>query len=219
MTDDRDDEPRPPDSLVLYHARRLNDPAGREAAHRYLHDTYYDRLRGYFSRQGLGPEKARDLTQDTFLRVSRGRGEFTSAEELEAWLFRIARNVYLNYEREQRAKKRDAAEQSLEQWMEAHGPAVPETPGNETESPLEAYLERERHVLLARALTKLPAKMRRCFVLRLHQGLSYQEIADRLGVSIGTVKAHLHQARSRLSDELADFVDRTEPPGERDSEP
>jgi RNA polymerase sigma-70 factor (ECF subfamily) len=218
MTDDRDDEPRAPDSLVLHHARRLHDPAGREAAHRYLHDAYYDRLRGFFSRQGLGPEKARDLTQETFLRVSRGSGEFASAEELEAWLFRIARNVYLNDQRNRRAKKRDAAEQSLEQWMEAHG-SVPEPPGNETESPLEAYLERERHVLLARSLTKLPAKMRRCFVLRLHHGLSYQEIADRLGVSIGTVKAHLHQARSRLNDELADLVDRSEPPGERDSDP
>jgi RNA polymerase sigma-70 factor (ECF subfamily) len=153
------------------------------------------------------------------LRVLRGRGEFASAEELEAWLFRIARNVYLNYDRERRAQKRQAAEQSLEQWMDTHGPAVPETPGNETEGPLEAYLDHERRVLLAQALTKLPAKMRRCLVLRLYQGMSYQEIADVLGISIGTVKAHLHQAKSRLIDELADYLDRPEAPQEGDFQP
>jgi len=228
MTDDRDETRDPesgtgdeaePASLVLYHARRLDDPAGQEAAYRFLYDTYYDRLRRFFSRQRVGPEKARELTQDTFLRVFRGKGEFHSGEELEAWLFRIARNVYLNHDRERRAKKRRAVEQSLEQWMEQHGPAIPENPGKETASPLDTYLDRERQVVLAEALTRLPARMRRCFVLRQYHGLAYEEIAEVLGVSVGTVKAHLHQAKSRLIEELADYRERFDLSQDPDPEP
>lgn len=229
MTGDRDGDLQParaatasegePASLLLHHVQGLHDPARQDAAYAFLYDAYYDRLRRFFSNRGVGAEKARDLTQDTFFRVFRGKGEFASEQEFEGWLFKIAINVHRNYQRERRAQKRQAREQSLEQWVASHGPAVPESAVREAEDPLEGFLVHERRVFLARALAELPAKMRRCVVFRLHHGWSYQEIADRLGVSIGTVKAHLHQGRARLTEAMVAYLQPNEPADTEDAEP
>lgn len=229
MTGARDEESRPlragngsteePESLLLYHVGKLRHPTGRAAAHRFVFETYYDRLRGFFRRQNLPPETAEDLTQDTFVRVLKGRGEFASAHEFEGWIFRIAANVYKNHQRGRHTQKRRAPERSLEQWMEAHGPDVPEPPESETESPLDAFLQHETRVRLARELLELPHQMRRCLALRIYQDWPYQEIADHLGVSIGTVKAHLHQGKTRLTERLRPDPGSRERPGEEGPAP
>jgi RNA polymerase sigma-70 factor (ECF subfamily) len=70
---------------------------------------------------------------------------------------------------------------------------------------MEALLEKEKLERLQSALTELPEQMQRCVRLRVAEDRSYQEIADSLGVSINTVKAHLRQARIALRERLAPY--------------
>lgn len=175
--------------------------AGQDAWRR-IHDAYYGRLRRLFARRGAAPEERRDLTQETFFRVFQGRGTFSCLQQFEAWLFHIAANVGRNALRSAKAAKRDAPEESLAEWIDERGFAPRSAEPGPLERPLDSLLAKERVMLLARELQGLPPRMRQCALLRFFQDLSYDEIARQLRISVGAVKAHLHQARHRLNERL-----------------
>lgn len=148
------------------------------------------------------PDEAEDLTQETFLRAYRGIADFRADASESTWLFEIAHNVFKNYLRDKKAKKRDAPEVSLDaktSGEEKDGP-TPE-PTDADPLPLELVLDAENKRLLRQAIEKLPPQRRQAVELRL-QGLRYNEIAPLMGLSIETVKSHLHQAREALRKEL-----------------
>lgn len=202
---------------MLDHVRRVGEPAYSGDSFRVVADAYYDRVRYFFEGRGLKPDRSRELTQETFRRVFTGKGIFESIEEFEGWLFRIALNVFRNQRRNRRAIKRNAGEESLEQWIEEHPSGIPERPAVGVKNPLERYIDRERKIMLAEALRTLPPKMRCVMLLRLHHEFKYREIAEHLGISVQTVKAHLYQGRKRLHERLAElFIPDLEPPGDEE---
>src|SRR5262249_55736148 len=155
--------------------------------------------------RGFPPEECRDLTQESFVRVFKGIASFRRQSPFGRWLFEIVANVYRNEIRWRRAGKRDVYEESLEatgaSGSSADGadPVVPADPGP---SPLEdLLLDQERRRLRA-AIGRLPPQMQTCCRLRFEQGLKYEEVAQVMKLSIETVKAHLHQAKRRLLQEL-----------------
>lgn len=161
----------------------------------------------FFTRKGFAFEESAELTQDTFVRVYQGLREFRGESKARTWIFSIARNLYLNARRHERAAKRQGTEIRLDELQppdeEGPGTAGP-LPDPSAPDPLGDALERERRERLWRAVEALPPRMRRCVVLRVGQERKYREIADLLGVSIDTVKSQLHQARGRLHESLAD---------------
>lgn len=164
-------------------------------------ELYFDRVYYFFRRQGFQNEISFDLTQETFLRVFKSRDTFRGESRLDTWIFQIARNIGLNEVRGRKAQKREAAEVSL--YDEAGFPlAIPDELAPE---PLDLVLGAERAQKLRDALEELPPQMRRCVELRLYQDLKYREIANLLGISIETVKAHLFQARQHLKEKLSDY--------------
>jgi RNA polymerase sigma-70 factor (ECF subfamily) len=176
---------------------------------RVLFLAYHRRVRGFFARRTTDPSAIDDLTQETFLRLYQGGGKMEGIADFTAWLFQIAANVHRNRGRSLRAAKRSGQEEPLEVLEQMASPrlhpaaSLPRGP----EAPLEAVLDRERRTALARALVDLPPQMRRCAVLRFSAGLRYHEIAERLGISLDGVKAHLYQARKRLRIVLAEHFD------------
>lgn len=190
---------------LLPHIRRMGRAESSRESFQEVFEAYYDRVRHFFLGRGLAPEECRDLIQETFLRVYQGKGVFGSTGEFEAWLFQIALNVYRNAKRAKYAVKRNVHEESLDQWMEEHREGVPGRGGEAWSNPLEQFLDRERRFLLASALTRLPRQMRRCMVLRIHHELKYRDIADKLEISVETVKAHLYQGKQRLQELLDDL--------------
>lgn len=190
-------------SDLLEDVQALGRGEADEDAWGRIHDAYFGRVRSLFKRRGAAEEERRDLTQETFFRVFQGRGKFECTQEFEAWLFRIAANVWRNARRAAEAAKRNPFEESLDEWIDERGFAPRAAEPGLLERPLESLLEKERMVLLIREVQKLPPRMRQCLLLRLFQGLSYDQIARRLRLSVGAVKAHLHQARHRLNERLA----------------
>lgn len=178
---------------------------GGEDAARVLHDAFHDRLLSYFRHHGCTTEDARDLTQETFLKIYRSIATFRGESAFSTWVYVIARNV-----RWKRAARPPVAEESPEELPAALEPVADEP------DPVVVIGRRELWTLVLEAIARLPARQRQCMVLRIVRGLSYEQVATVMNISINSVKAHLHQGRSRLQELLAAAGDdRSGPGGER----
>lgn len=160
-------------------------------------------VQSFFIRKGFSAEESRDLTQEVFFRVFKGIDTFRGDSRFERWLWEIADNIYLNELRRRKTEKRHGIERSLDATVESDNGSSPalEIPAQDL-SPEELVLRQQGLTVLRAAFQELPDQMRRCCILRYEKGLKYQEIADLMKISIETVKAHLHQARKRLTARL-----------------
>jgi RNA polymerase sigma-70 factor (ECF subfamily) len=181
----------------------------REQHFRGIFERYYGQVHRFFRRKGMEAEDARDLAQEVFLHVYKGLPGLRQEAQFQSWLFTISANVYKNELERLGAKKRAAVHVPLE-------PFDRDSSGDKTgpqgaqaldpkPRPMEALLEKEKLERLREALTELPEQMQRCIRLRLAEDKPYQEIAEALGISINTVKAHLRQARSALRVKLTPY--------------
>ena len=175
----------------------------REESCERLFRKFRPLVHSFFLRKGFTSEESRDLTQDVFLRVFKGIDAFRRESRFERWLWEIADNIFLNEVRRRKTEKRHGIERSLDACPECEDGSSPATeiPAEEP-SPEDEVLRRQNLAVLRQAFQQLPDQMRRCCILRYEKGFKYQEIADIMGISIETVKAHLHQARKRLADLL-----------------
>jgi RNA polymerase sigma-70 factor (ECF subfamily) len=171
---------------------------GGEDGELLAYQKIQSRVQRYFKKKGASEEDARDLTQDTFLRVFRSEAKLGSRTELEAWIFGIARNVWLNMLRDQAAGKRAGITVSLDELRPGGGTNDFATTTAGEADALESAITREQLETLRNALAELPEQMRQCVYLRLRDDLKYKEIATVMGISIDTVKSHLSQAKKRL---------------------
>jgi RNA polymerase sigma-70 factor, ECF subfamily len=143
-------------------------------------------------------EAALDITQETFIKAHNGLANFQGNSSLYSWLYRIASNLAIDHKRSQK-RAREAAEydDSLKtgEVTDAAGLVLP---AYSRTNPAKELEHREIARLIDTALEQLSDKLKVVFVLREVEGLSYQEIADTLGLSIGTVMSRLFHARQRL---------------------
>jgi RNA polymerase sigma-70 factor (ECF subfamily) len=178
----------------------------REAAFRLLFERYYRQTYHFFRRKGFSQEDARDLTQETFISVYKGLEGLKQEDRFENWLFAIALNVYRDELDRRHSQKRWANEIELEETAIASEQLQPVGSwAAAAVNPAEAVLEKEKKEKLREALEELPQQMRRCAYLRVIREMSDREIAQTLGISVGTVKAHLHQARRLLGERLREI--------------
>jgi len=181
--------------------RELREGLHREVNYRLLFVRYYDQLYRFLQQQGASPDDCLDLIQDVFVSVYKGLGQLRDETQFQSWLFRIAHNNYQNFVEYKQAKKRNAREVSLDEQPKGSG----RRPGSQDDdSPIDELLERERRQKLSEALQHLPPQMKRCVKLRVIDCLSNPEIALALGISVNTVKAHLHQAKALLRNKLSE---------------
>ncbi|GIV01702.1 MAG: ECF RNA polymerase sigma factor SigR [Fimbriimonadales bacterium] len=146
-----------------------------------------------FTRQ---EEDAQDLTQETLIKAYQAWDRF-DGRNLKAWLLRIMTNTYINRVRKQ---KRGPESVSLEDSVEAMNLPSQEAP------PLEQILERVVDNSLEEAIQSLPDEYRAAIVLSDVEGLSYREVADALGVPVGTVRSRLARGRAMLREKLLDYA-------------
>jgi RNA polymerase sigma-70 factor (ECF subfamily) len=142
-------------------------------------------------------DEALDLSQDVFMRVFRTLPQFRGRSQLRTWIYRIVVNQARNRQRWWRRRHR-ANQISLDQHLETHG----EPSGNPQVAPDSVLAQKQLASRLRRALGALPFDQRSVVVLREIDGLSYEEIAFSLGVTLGTVKSRLTRARRALRDVL-----------------
>ncbi len=172
-----------------------------------LFRIFHPRLVSCFLNWGCDLDRSRELAQDTLLAAFQNLGEFRGDCPFAPWLFKIARHRRLNENRWNAAKKRAGKERSLDQEEENdRNEALQDGQGPEQQ--YDILRSDERLARLQQEVDNLPPRARECLLLRVLQGMSYKEIAQLQGISIGTVKSHLHEARRLLRERLeGDFDD------------
>ena len=151
------------------------------------------------------PEEARDAAQETFLKVYRGLGGFRGEAGLKTWIYRIAINQAMNQKRWWRRRRREEtislditrgqSETTIGNLLPSHG-SSPEAQAISS--------ERERNVM--RALGEIKEEYRIALMLREIEELSYEEIAQTLSISIGTVKSRIARGREELRRRVKDLL-------------
>jgi RNA polymerase sigma-70 factor (ECF subfamily) len=147
-------------------------------------------------------EEARDLTQETFLRAFQNISRFRCDADLKTWIYRIAINQARNRWRWWRRRRRDQTISLDVETGERQETLSASLPDRAQPNPEQETLERERERLLSRALQTLGRPFREAVILRDVEGLSYEEIAQALEISIGTVKSRLSRGRIELRRKL-----------------
>jgi RNA polymerase sigma-70 factor (ECF subfamily) len=138
---------------------------------------------------------AEDLAQETFLRAYRSIRSFRG-EHFRAWLLSITANACRDELRRQRRRPTSSLDRGEEDGVIAFEPPDPGL------TPEDSALNAELRVALERALLQLPEEWRLVVVLADVHGLSYDEVAQAVGLPLGTVKSRLSRARGRLRDIL-----------------
>ncbi len=149
-------------------------------------------------------EAARDLTQDSLVKVIQSLANFDGRAKFGTWVTRIAVNTCLSHLRKERLRRHaslDAPGPSVSGRGGGEAPAAATLPGRE-QGPGSGVEEREALARLDRALARLDGEQRAILALRDVRGLDYEQIAAALETPVGTVKSRLFRARSALREAM-----------------
>lgn len=181
--------------------------AGSEEAYNWLIAHYHQPVYSLVYRILNNPLDAADTTQEVFLKVFRGIRRFNGESSLKTWLYRIAIHEASNQRRwwfRHKSKETSMEGQEDEQGASFSIAATLIDPG---ESPFEMLAHEEIRSRVESELRQVPEPFRTTLLLRDIEGLSYEEIADVLQVSLGTVKSRLIRGRDALKKRLEGFVE------------
>jgi RNA polymerase sigma-70 factor, ECF subfamily len=180
--------------------------AGSEEAYDWLIARYHQPIYSLVYRILTDPSDAADTTQEVFLKVFRGMKSFNGQCSLKTWLYRIAIHEASNQRRWWFRHK--SKETSMESHQDENGNTcgLCETLADPGESPLEVFAHEEVRVRVEQELQQISEPYRTTVVLRDIEGLSYDEIADVLQISLGTVKSRLIRGREALKKRLESYV-------------
>ena len=144
----------------------------------------------------LGREQdALDAVQDAFVKVLTNLGRFRGQSSFKTWVLRIVSNAALDLGRH---RKRDG-------WNDREARPAAADHAEIDHRPPDSEMERaDLRKVIEAALARLPASQRQTFVLHVDGELSYREVAEAMGISIGTVMSRLFYARQKLKELLAD---------------
>jgi RNA polymerase sigma-70 factor (ECF subfamily) len=174
--------------------------AGNQLSFQLLVERYAGRMFALVRHYTQSPVEAEDIVQDTFLKAYSRLEGFQQQSTFYTWLCRIAINTALDTLKRAGRNPVQAVEDP-ELTLASAGEPAAARPG--TVPAPDAGLEREEVARVTQeVLDELPEIFRTVLVLREFEELSYQEIADTLGISIGTVESRLFRARARFRDKL-----------------
>lgn len=182
--------------------------SGSEEAYSWLIDRFHQPVYALVYRMLNDPADAADTTQEVFLKVFRGMRRFQGEASLKTWIYRIAIHEASNHRRWWfRHKGRETS-------MEQEGSrtlALRETFVDPGRTPFERAAEEEVRARVETELRLVPEPYRTAVILRDIEGLSYEEIAEILQISLGTVKSRLTRGREALKKRLTAYAQEVGP--------
>jgi RNA polymerase sigma-70 factor (ECF subfamily) len=187
--------------------------AGSEEAYVWLIAQYHQTVYGLAYRVLNDPSDAADTTQEVFLKVFRGIRNFHGGSSLRTWIYRIALHEASNRRRwwfrhKSRETSMEPAEPELE-FNEGGSSGLKDTLVDGTDSPFDNVMHAEVRAQVEQELRNVPEPYRTALILRDLEELSYEEIAEVTGATLGTVKSRLTRGREALRQRLAAYIEKT----------
>jgi RNA polymerase sigma-70 factor, ECF subfamily len=196
------------DELALVEAAKAGDVgAFEELVRRYDRNVF--RIAQHITQNR---EDAEDVVQDAFFKAYSNLSQFQGQSKFYTWLVRIAVNEALMRLRRRRPERTV----SLDEDVKTEDDTVPREVADWSPNPEQQYTQAELREILDRTIHGLPATFRTVFVLRDVEGLSTEETAEALDLSIPAVKSRLLRARLQLRSRLSKYFQRREKANERE---
>ncbi len=189
-------EPTGDESVLVNAARKGDITAFEELVRRYDRNVF--RIAQHITQNR---EDAEDVVQDAFLKAYQNLGQFQGQSKFYTWLVRIAVNEALMRLRRRRPERMV----SLDEDVKTEEDSMPREIADWTPNPEQQYNQAELKDILSRTIQGLPTSFRTVFVLRDVEGLSTEETAEALGLSIPAVKSRLLRARLQLRERLTKY--------------
>jgi len=172
---------------------------GSEEAYEILVSSYQQPVYNLVYRLMGDPADAYDVVQEVFLKVFRNIGTFRNQSSLKTWIYRIAVNEVHNYRRWFfRHRRQEVILEGENERGRSFGDTVPDR----GRSPYDRALDGEKRAMIEDALARINPMFRAALVLRDIEDLSYEEIAEVLEVSLGTVKSRITRGREAMRRQL-----------------
>lgn len=165
----------------------------REKAFGEIVESYSERLYWHVRRFLCSHEDTDDLLQEVFIKIWSSLPSFRGDSSLYTWIYRIATNESLNFLQKQKiraALRFESMSSKLEEKIDEDNGVD----GNEAQK------------ALMKAVQRLPAKQRTVFIMRWFDDLSYEDISEILGTSVGALKASYHFASEKIKTELEKYL-------------
>ena len=178
--------------------------AGDQSAFEKLMKKYYNMIKNLINRMIQKSDDSEDLAQEAFIKAFNSLDKFDRQFAFSTWLFKIATNNCIDYLRKKKLNTfsidKDFSSEDEDLRFEIA----------DTESlPDRNLIEEQKKKIINEAIDKLPAKYKEVIILRHKTGMEYEEIAEKLDIPLGTVKAHIFRGRELLhkclKDKLVNF--------------
>ena len=156
-------------------------------------------------------EDAEDVVQDAFLKAFQNLGQFQGQSKFYTWLVRIAVNEALMRLR----RRKPGREVSIDEDVKTEDDSIPREIADWSPNPEQLYNQGELKEILQKTIQGLPPSFRTVFILRDVEGLSTEETADALGLSVPAVKSRLLRARLQLRERLTKYFKRRNGDGQQ----
>lgn len=172
---------------------------GHPVAFSELYDRYRERLVHFIARKTGDRDRAEDLVQEAFIRVTRHLHRFDQNKKFSTWIYTICSNLSKNELRNRSRSPLVLFQKLTTYWEPDHRPLQFE---DARARPDDQYRKRYLREIVEQTVELLPEHHQLVFRLRELEGKSYEEIAEITGVNLGTVKSRLHRARTSFAERI-----------------
>ena len=169
---------------------------GTEEGFQLLMRRYEPRIQGFLRKRLNDEERVEDLTQDTFLRIHRARDSYDPGRKFSTWIHTIANNLLKNEFRNRSRRRETVFSELRPETSPGGGVSRPVEFRAEGADPEQETYRSELRIAIDIAIGQMDEHHRIPFVMREVEDLSYEEIAEAIGIPVGTVKSRLNRARN-----------------------
>lgn len=157
---------------------------GDDRAFEYLFNRYSEAIKRLLLHRSASVEDTEDILQETFIKVYVNLQRYNTDYTFGQWIYTIARNTHIDFER----RRQD--DLSIDEKFSA--------PAASTPSPEDNLINSQQRSQIEDYIHRLPEQYRTLFTMRFLEDYSYEEIAEKLSLPMGTVKTQIHRARERM---------------------
>ena len=159
-------------------------------------ERYQPRIQGFLRKRLNDEERVQDLTQDTFLRIHRARESYDPARKFSTWIHTIANNLLKNEFRNRSRRRETTFSEMRPETSSSGAPSRPVEFAATGHNPEREAYRRELREAIDAAIQRMDEHHRIPFVMREVEDRTYEEIAEEIGIPVGTVKSRLNRARN-----------------------